>query len=178
MCPVAGLACRDVLLASTSTLITGIAVPVLLALGAALAWAVRSTIEDYREAERQLADERRTLYEAVLEPFVLPFIAADDEATVEAETNRIFASPEYKRAVFELTLYASDDVVRAFGDMTNNQSLLVPVHSLVLWSRALLAVRKSLGNKGTQLKPSDILRTTINDIDVSPDLVRVLNEKR
>jgi hypothetical protein len=95
---------------------------------------------------------------------------------VEAATKRIFASPEYKRAVFELTLYASDDVVRAFGDMTNNQGLPTPAHPLVLWSHALLAVRKSVWSKGTQLTPSEILRTTINDVDTSPDLVRLLNE--
>src|SRR6266487_6479939 len=101
-----------------SSLLTALAIPVLLAVGGFIAWAIRSTIEEYREAERQLTAERRAIYQQVLEPFLLPLLTNDADAD-PAKHEEVFASPEYKRAVFEMTLFASDDVVRVFGDMTN-----------------------------------------------------------
>jgi LPXTG-motif cell wall-anchored protein len=46
--------------------LTALGIPALLALGGFIAWFVRSTIDDYRDAERQLAAERRALYQRVL----------------------------------------------------------------------------------------------------------------
>ena len=57
---------------AAATWITALGIPGLLALGGFMAWAIRSTIEDYREAERQLTAERRALYQRVLEPFLMP----------------------------------------------------------------------------------------------------------
>jgi hypothetical protein len=139
-----------------SSLLTALAIPGLLALGGFIAWAIRSTIEDYREAERQLTAERRAIYQQVLEPFLLPLLT-DDAPADSVEQEKVFASAEYKRAVFEMTLFASDEVVRVFGDMTN-RSEDSSVHPLVLWARLLLAIRKSVGNKGSQLSLVDMLR--------------------
>ncbi len=159
---------------ATATLVTALAIPGLLAVGGFLAWAIRSTIEDYREAERQLTDERRRLYQRVLEPFLLPLVMADEEAeTAAALQTAAFESSDYRRGVFELTLYASDDVVRAFGDITNSTSDPT-VNPLALWGRLLLAIRKSVGNKGTRLTVSDILRATINDLDANPEILKQL----
>src|SRR6266508_1292500 len=164
-------------LVAISSWATALGVPALLAMGGFVVWAVRTTIEDYREAERQLTKERRALYECVLEPFLLSFITSDDDKAeaVSVMQNKAFGSPEYRRAVFELTLYASDEVVRTFGDMTNSQND-PPSNPLVLWSRLLLAIRKSVGNKGSQLKLVDMVRPVINDLDASPDLLKALND--
>jgi hypothetical protein len=159
---------------ASSQWLTALAIPVLLALGGFIAWAIRSTIEDYREAERQLTAERRALYQQVLEPFLLPLIT-DEAAAVSALQEEAFASPEYKRAVFEMTLFASDEVVRVFGDMINSSSD-PSSNPLVLWARLLRAIRKSVGNKGSQLSLVDMVRPTINDIDVSPEILRALRE--
>lgn len=159
---------------ASSAWVTGLAIPALLALGGFIAWGVRSTIEDYREAERQLAAERRALYQQVLEPFLLPLITADDQAeAVSSMQETVFDSEEYKRAVFELSLFASDDVVRAFGDITNSASNTASPSPMVLWSRLLLAVRKSVGNKGTRLTPVEILRPMINDVDANPEFAKL-----
>jgi hypothetical protein len=156
--------------------VTALAIPGLLALGGFLAWAVRSTIEDYREAERQLTAERRELYEQVLEPFLIPLVTADDEAdAATALQEAAFASPEYRRAVFQMTLFASDEVVRAFGDITNSGTN-PSANPMVLWARLLLAIRKSVGNKGSQLKLVDMLRPTINDLDSNPEFLKTLND--
>ena len=86
-------------------------------------------------------------------------------------------TPEYRRAVFDLTLFASDDVVRVFGDITNNQSNPNgEQHPLVLWARLLLAIRKSVGNKGTNLSLVEMLRPTINDLDAHPEMLQVLRK--
>jgi hypothetical protein len=165
-------------LAAVSTWITALGIPGLLALGGFVAWAIRSTIEDYRDAERELTAERRALYERVLEPFLAPLITADgQEDAVSAMQDEIFASPEYKRAVFEMTLFASDAVVRAFGDITNSANDPAS-NPLVLWARLLLAIRKSVGNKGSQLTLADMLRATIKDLDASPELLRALKEAK
>jgi hypothetical protein len=161
---------------ATSTWITAVGIPTLLALGGFLAWAIRTTIEDYREAERQLTAERRGLYERVLEPFLLPLITSGDEAeAVAAMQNETFDSPEYRRAVFEVTLYASDDVVRALGDITNSEND-PSSNPLVLWARLLRAIRKSVGNKGSQLSLADMLRPMISDLDASPEILKALKE--
>jgi hypothetical protein len=165
--------------AAASPWITVLGIPGLLALGGFIAWAIRSTIEDYRDAERQLTTERRTLYQQVLEPFLLPLIMADDQAeAVAAMQEEAFASAEYKRAVFEMTLFASDAVVRAFGDITNsgNNPSSDPMVPMVLWARLLLAIRKSVGNKGSQLSLVDMLRPTIKDVDASPEFLKALKE--
>jgi hypothetical protein len=78
---------------ASSQWLTALAIPVLLALGGFIAWAIRSTIEDYREAERQLTAERRALYQQVLEPFLLPLIT-DEAAAVSALQEEAFASPK------------------------------------------------------------------------------------
>jgi hypothetical protein len=161
-----------------SGLLTALGVPALLACGGLVVWVVRSTIEDYRDAERQLTDQRRELYRTVLEPFIQHFLVSDDDAETAAKLQEeLFASPEYKRALFELTLYASDDVVKAFGDVSNIGTD-PNSNAMVLWARLLFAIRKSVGNKGTRLTPSDLLRTTINDVDSNPELIKLVNEPR
>ena len=160
-----------------TSLTHGLAIPLLLAAGAAGSWLIRSTIEDLRQAERDLADQRRAIYDQVLTPFLMPLIAKEDEAEAAQEAmNLAFTSPEYRRAVFDLTLVASDEVVQAFGDMTNNACHDVPENPMVLWARLLLAIRKSVGNKGTRLKLVDMLRANINDIDASPELLALLKD--
>ena len=120
--------------------------------------------------------ERRALYERVLEPFLLPLIASDgEEEAVSAMQDKTFNSREYRRAVFEVTLYASDDVGRALGDMTN-AAYDPSSNALVLWARLIRAVRKSVGNKGTQLRLADMLRPMIKDLDATPELLKVLDD--
>jgi hypothetical protein len=147
-----------------SAWLTGLGVPALLAIGAFLAWAVRSTIEDYRAAERELTGARQALYWTILEPYLLALGTADETEPPDVEA--VMSRPEYRRAIFELTLYASDDVVRVFGDITNSANQPDdPQRAMVLWARLLLAIRKSVGNKGTSLGLVDVLRPTINDLD-------------
>ena len=82
----------------SSSWLTALGVPVLLAVGGLITWGVRTTIEDYREAERQLSDERRELYQKLLDPFLLPLVTADDqEEVVSALQNKVFTSADYER---------------------------------------------------------------------------------
>ncbi|HEY2353310.1 MAG TPA: hypothetical protein VGH79_00230 [Gaiellaceae bacterium] len=166
-----------------SALASGLGVPILLvivsAVVAVVTWIVRSSIEDIREAERSLADERRAIYERVLEPYLITLLAMGhgDEAEAQAQQAQtaLFASPEYRRAVFDLTLFASDPVIRAVGDITNNDWRAGgPENPLVLWARLLRAIRKSVGNKGTRLTLLELLRPSINDADNPSDSMRQL----
>jgi hypothetical protein len=139
---------------------------------------IRSTIEDFREAERELTDQRRTLYKQVLHPFLVSLTAEDSQAEAAQQAmQEAFTSPEYRRAVQDLALFASDEVVRAFGDMSNNQCHAEPDHPMVLWARLLRAIRKSVGNKRTQLTLVEMMRPSIKDVDdPSQPLLQLLKD--
>jgi hypothetical protein len=156
-----------VLAAALSLWVTGVGIPALLAAGATLSWIVRSRIEDLRQAERDLADERRGVYDRVLEPFYIQMTQHDaaDKGRVAEELATALKSPTYRRAVYELTLFASDDVVRAYGDIINNESHPQPENHQVLWARLFRAIRKSVGNKRTKLTLAEMVRPIITDID-------------
>ena len=69
--------------------------------------------------------------------------------------------------MFELNLMGSDDVVRAM-----NAFMQHTFHSgndskgmITKWSELLLAIRKDLGNKRTNIEPMGMLRNQIKDID-------------
>lgn len=157
---------------------SAVGVPALLAVGGLVAWGIRSTVEENRVAERSLTDERRELYERVLEPFMLVFTSADaNSPATQAAQQEILMSAAYKRAVFELTLVASDEVVRAFGEVTNAASNPAAKHPLAIWARLILSIRKSVGNKGTQLSKADILRPMITDLDGHPEILKALSER-
>ncbi len=152
--------------------VTGVAIPVLLAAGGFIAWVIRSTIEEYKDAERSLSDERRDLYKQLLAPWLEGYLGDMDDPAVVAAQDKMFASIEYKRAMFDMTLVASDEVVRIFGEMTRHSHLMSvedpsadAAGVIRLWARLLLEIRKSVGNKGTRLKPIDMLRPAIKDID-------------
>lgn len=166
------------LASALSPWVTGVGIPALLALGATFSWIVRSRIEDLRQAERDLADERRGVYDRVLEPFYIQMTQHDGDPTkVAAAVAEALKSPTYRRAVYELTLFASDEVVQAYGDIMNNQAHAQPENPTVLWARLFRAIRKSVGNKGTKLTLAEMVRPSIIDIDdPNQPLLKVLTD--
>jgi hypothetical protein len=80
-------------------------------------------------------------------------------------------SYEYRKTAFDLNLFGSDEVVRAYNalmkhtyeaEATGKQD---PKEMMRLWGRLLLEIRRSLGNKKTKLNEFDMLRAMIKDID-------------
>lgn len=177
----------------------GVAVPVLLALGAGvggiLMFFVRVRLEEIRAAEERLSGERRKVYGELLLPYVQLFTPSREKAqqvlppTTRKESRKQQAEPdhteqamarilsvEYRQTAFDLMLIASDDVVRAYNDLMQFTFRMVDADPserswevLSKMGQLLLEIRRSLGIKDTELTNVDMLRFMITDIEKLED---------
>jgi hypothetical protein len=138
------------------------------------AWAVRSSIEQRREYQRLLADNKRAHYFEFLD-FLNRFIGptgtpepVSKNATKEPRYDQV-SLEEFRKWSLRLTLIGSDEVVRAWNatrlQATSAQEGNPGVTALRGWGRLWLAMRKDCGHPDTQLKVSDVLGSFVNDID-------------
>ena len=71
--------------------------------------------------------------------------------------------------VKKVTVWGSDDVVKAFGDFKrqapNIQAGASPKEIIFLSEKLLFAIRRDLGHKNKNLKQGDLLSLFITDID-------------
>ena len=141
----------------------------LMVLGGIITWLIKSKIEELRAVEEKLREDRRNVYAQILEPYIRIF--ADLKGKGKDEALKQVKSYEYRKTAFDLNLFGSDDVVRAYNDLmqhtykaeaTGNQN---PNEMMLLWGKLLLEIRKSLGNKKTKLSEFDMLRAIIKDIE-------------
>jgi len=143
--------------------------PLLMALGGIITWVIKSKIEELRAIEEKLREERRNIYAQILDPYIRLF--ADLKGKGSDQALRKITSYDYRKTAFDLNLFGSDEVVRAYNDLmkhtykaeaTGNQD---PKEMIRLWGKLLLEIRKSLGNKKTKLNEFDMLRAMIKDIE-------------
>ena len=139
--------------------------------GGIITWFLKSRVEELRATEEKLREERRKIYSQLLDPYVGLFADLKKQDT-EALIKKI-TSYEYRKTAFDLNLFGSDEVVRAYnvlmqysfqGEAAMKQD---PKELMRLWGSLLLAIRRSLGNKRTKLQELDMLRAMIRDIDKS-----------
>ena len=147
--------------------------------------AARKQEDDARARVQQLEDEIRgtriELYEKVLAPFIDALNSAGQtqpqrrgrrgqggQAGVP-DINR----QDFRRSAFRLSLFADDDVVRAFNDfmqfayeMESSQDSVDPQAMLATLGRLLLAIRRSVGNADSSLSELEMLKWLISDIKV------------
>ncbi len=141
----------------------------LMVVGGIITWFIKSRVEELRATEERLMEERRKVYLEILAPFIRIFAGAKNKGTAEAI--KTITSYEYRKTAFELNLFGSDEVVRAYNallkhgydaELTNRQD---PKEMMHLLGGFILEVRKSLGNKKTKLDNIDMLRAMVKDID-------------
>ena len=146
-----------------------IAPPLLMVLGGIITWSIKSKTEELRAIEKKLRDERRKIYAQLLDPFIRLF--TDMKGRGSAEALKMITSHDYRKTTFNLNLFGSDEVIRAYnnlmmyiyeGEATPDKD---PNKMLCLWGKLLLEIRKSLGNEDTKLDEVDMLRAMIKDID-------------
>lgn len=89
-----------------------------------------------------------------------------------ASAARRITSVDYKKAAFTLALLGSDTVVGAWNNfMQYNYAHAPDTHPadnaemLRLYGRLLLEIRRSMGNKKTNLSEIDMLRWLLRDIE-------------
>ena len=145
--------------------------PLLIVVGGIITWFLKSRSEELRATEERLSAERRKIYAEILAPYVKLFAGISRGDAVANDIGKEITSDEYRKAIFELGLLGSDDVVHAYNDLmqyffklgtTGKQDMRVTVR---LWGRLRLEIRRSLGNKKTKLNEFDMLRGEITDID-------------
>jgi len=139
----------------------------LVILGGLITWFVKSKTEELLATEKKLLDERRKIYEKILEPYIQLFsdLKNSDDAMKK------IVSFDYKKTSFDLYLFGSDSVVKAYNQLMQcafkNEALKTqdPRTYMTLWANFFLEIRKSLGNKRTKLSNIDMLKGWIKDID-------------
>lgn len=144
-----------------------VAAPALVGLGGLGVWYVQSRVEQIRTLERSLHEDRRTVYAAILEPYIRLFANLGDG---EAEVTKVMLSYEYKKTAFELNLFGADNVVKAYNRMMQHAYLAETSgqdskEMMRLWGGLLLEIRKSLGNPSKELDEWDMLRGMVKDLD-------------
>jgi hypothetical protein len=105
-----------------------IATPILLAVFSAVGWAIKRKVERSQRAEErarkleeELREDRLKVYNEVLEPFIIIFtkdegIAAEKRykgKKKEQLAQEKILSVSHRQAVFKLSLFAPDEVVRS-----------------------------------------------------------------
>lgn len=141
----------------------------LIVLGGIVTWFIKSRVEELRATEQRLREERRKIYSQILDPYIRLF--ADLKGQGPTQAIKKIMSYDYRRTSFDLNLFGSDQVIRAYNalmkhtyeaESTGRQD---PKEMMRLWGSFLLEVRKSLGNRKTKLNEIDMLRAMIKDID-------------
>ncbi len=142
--------------------------PLLMVIGGIITWVIKSKIEELRELEEKLREERRNIYAQLLDPYIRLF--ADLKGKGPEVAVKKITSYDYRKTAFDLNLFGSDEVIRAFNNLmkhtyeaeaTGKQD---PQKMIRLWGKLLLEIRKSLGNKKTKLNEVDMLRAMIKDV--------------
>lgn len=155
--------------------VDALVVPFLLGLGGLITWIIRDRIEHRRSLEAGLTDQRRRTYADILEPYIKAFVKArtNDPAT-QADVEKLITSYEYRRAFFDLGLFGSDPVVRAYnalmqhiyksGDLPPSERQQAGREMIRLWGQLLLRIRRE-GNPSTSLTEWEMLEGLIKDIE-------------
>ena len=90
----------------------------LVVLGGIIAWFLKSRVEELRATEKRLIEERRKIYDQILDPYIRLF--ADLKGQGPTEAIKKITSYDYRKTAFELNLIGSDEVVRAYNTLRNN----------------------------------------------------------
>jgi hypothetical protein len=148
-----------------------LAAPTLMIIGGIITWIIKSRTEEYRVIQEQLREQQRQIYQDILTPLIKMLGGTRNEKD-EKEAIKKILSYDYRKTAFEMNMIGSDEVVKAWGDFMqylykNDETtrLSNPFETLELLGKVVLEIRKSLGHKKTKLKPEDMLRFLITDID-------------
>ena len=140
----------------------------LVVLGGIISWFIKSRIEELRAIEEKLREERRNIYAHILDPYIRLF--ADIKGKGPDEALKRVTSYVYRKTAFDLNLFGSDEVIRAFNNLMKHTYKAEATgkqdvgQTMCFWGKLLLEIRKSLGNKKTKLNELDMLRAMIKDM--------------
>lgn len=141
----------------------------LMVIGGIITWLIKSRLEELKAIEEKLREERRKVYASILNPYIKIFSDLKGQGPIQAIKE--IKSYDYKKTAFDLNLFGSDNVIRAYNALikhtyeAESTEEKNPKKLMNLWGNLLLEIRRSLGNKKTKLDKFDMLRGMIKDID-------------
>lgn len=139
-------------------------------IGGLVVWYFQSRAEKLHRLEEGLQERRMKLYSDALDPFVRLFAGLGD-ARAQAQVLSRIKSYEYRKTMFDLTMFGSDEVVRAYNALfqhiyTADEDERDPREVMRLWGLVLLAIRRSGANPSTRLSEWDMLAASIRDLEL------------
>jgi hypothetical protein len=141
----------------------------LVAILGAIGWMIRTELMRRHELEDQLRQDRVSIYDEILEPYLIVFVPDaiwdTDPKTKGKNKNEVveqtLRSFEYRKAVFRMSLICPDAIINAHNGLTRfflqGKYHLSPSTEadnskmLSLLGTLLLEIRKSMGNTATRL---------------------------
>jgi hypothetical protein len=142
-------------------------------LGGVIIWFITSRIKEILETQAKLNEERRKAYIEILAPYIR--ILADFKGKGPIQALNEMKTYEYGKTAFELALFGSDDVVRAYNEykqytfkakeMVDKKDEDKAKELFHLLGKFLLEIRRDVGNRKTKLKELDMLKWKIIDIE-------------
>ena len=144
-----------------------IAPPTLIIIGGIITWFIKSRVEELQAIEAKLQEDRRKIYLEILDPYIRIFA---DKGNNPQQAIKKISSYEYRKTAFELNLFGSDEVVKAYNELMQhffkfeNMEDRKPAEMFKLYGKFLLEIRKSLGNKKTVLNEIDMFSSMITDL--------------
>jgi hypothetical protein len=88
--------------------------PTLFVLGGIISWLIRSKTEELRATRVKLNEERRKTYSEILSPYIRILVDLKNEEGIAKAVDEI-KSYDYRKTAFDLVLFGSDNVVRAYN---------------------------------------------------------------
>lgn len=162
----------------SQTVIITLLSPLMIAIGGLISWFFKSKREDLLISEERTRDFKIKTYDTLLQPVIAAFSFTLNEKQKNKEIDKLH-SLEYRKAVFNLTTFGSDQVVKSYNNLMqaffninsedfsdDNSYSLVMLKSV---SDLMLNIRKDLYSKKTKLKHSEMLEFMITDINKHQD---------
>lgn len=125
----------------------------------------RAEKERLRDAHRE---RMSPTYDELLRLVASQFKAGDGASRTKASEKKM---EEFMRDLKgrQLLLGASDEMIRAFNDWQATTSAAQKtgndLEAIAAWEALLLAIRKDMGHRDSDLEPWDLLRLSITDLD-------------
>ncbi|HEY9032051.1 MAG TPA: hypothetical protein VIM93_11875 [Kangiella sp.] len=163
------------------TAIGAIATPLIVLGMSAIGWSFKQKLEREKELEDKLREDRINTYNEILEPFILLLMTNEawesDKKNKKRNKDEIatqkLLSLNYRKAGFKLSLVGTDAVVSAYNDLlqlfynsetTDADVSLDNLYKMMdLLGTFLLQIRKSMGNKSTELDNWQMLEWFLTD---------------
>ncbi|OAA19508.1 hypothetical protein [Kosmotoga sp. DU53] len=141
---------------------------ILVIIGGAVGWFIKARIEEIKNIQEKLREERRKLYVEILSPYIKIFSNPDNVNQAIKEINSV----NYRKISFKFNFVGSDEVIRSLNSLMqyiynveSGKEEQDHIKLFTLWGKLLLEIRKDLVNKRTKLNEFDMLKSMIKDID-------------